>query len=358
MEPAPLAGEPMKVGDVRAARLSAFLGAAALLAACRAEERPKPGAAGATPTAVFTDASPHRSTLVPANGIRLAMLDWSGDGPPLVMIHGIGDNPHIFDDLAGRLRGDFRVIAYARRGHGDSDAPAAPYGLATLVEDLRQLLDGMGIRRASLLGWSMGGNEITRFAGLYPNRVEKLIYMDSGYDWSEPVFLKPFGEMLAAVAPDDSALASLDAYRTWFRESWLGEAPWSDGLEAYLHNTVRIAADGRLEVIPSQSVFEACFASLAAPPRDYSKVRAPALSLYAATFFPMSSKDPDLADRARGFERDVMVPFRATSRARIRRELPQARNVEIPGTRHMSIGVHEPDALAKTIRDFLAAPAR
>jgi pimeloyl-ACP methyl ester carboxylesterase len=203
----------------------------------------------------------------------------------------------------------------------------------------------------------MGGNEITRFAGLYPERVEKLIYMDAGYDWSEPLFLKPFGEMLAAVAPDDSALASLDAYRTWFRESWLGDAPWSDGLEAYLRNTVRIAADGRLDVIPSQSVFEACFASLAGPPRDYSKVRAPALSLYAATFFPTSPKDPVLARRGRAFEQEVMVPFRAASMERIRREHPEARTVEIPGTRHMSIGVHEPDALAKTIRDFLA-PAR
>src|SRR4030095_12187195 len=133
--------------------------------------------------------------------------------------------------------------------------------------------------------------------------------------------------------------------------AWLSDARWSDGLEASLRNTVRAAADGPLEVIPSQSVFEACFASLAAPPRDYLRVRATALSLYAATFFPTSTKDPALADRARGFERDVMVPFRAASMDRIRHELRGVRTVEAPGAAHMSIGVEEPETLSKTIRE-------
>jgi pimeloyl-ACP methyl ester carboxylesterase len=46
------------------------------------------------------------------------------------------------------------MIAYARRGHGQSDTPSGPYDEAMLVEDLRQLFDKLGLKRAILLGWS------------------------------------------------------------------------------------------------------------------------------------------------------------------------------------------------------------
>src|SRR5271165_6426931 len=84
-----------------------------------------------------------KSGIVNANGVRLNYLDWGGSGPPLILIHGLGDNPHIFDDLAPAFTDRFRVVAYARRGHGQSEAKA-PYDTATLTEDLRGLMDGLG----------------------------------------------------------------------------------------------------------------------------------------------------------------------------------------------------------------------
>ena len=124
------------------------------------------------------------------------------------MIHGIGDDPHIFDDLASLLHDRFRIIAYARRGHGLSDAPPdASYDAATLTEDFRQLVDHLGIQRMSVIGWSMGANEGTAFAGQYPERVDKLIYLDGGYDWSTPVFFKAFGDIVAANSPGASGCA-------------------------------------------------------------------------------------------------------------------------------------------------------
>jgi alpha-beta hydrolase superfamily lysophospholipase len=86
----------------------------------------------------YTDTSPHKSAFARVHGANLNYLDWGGDGPALVMIHGIGDDPHIFDDLASRLHDRFRIIAYARRSHGLSDAPpGALYDAATLVDDFR-----------------------------------------------------------------------------------------------------------------------------------------------------------------------------------------------------------------------------
>ena len=316
-------------------------GLLALCWACRAE------------APAWVDASPHAASLTEANGVRLETLDWGGTGPALVMIHGIGDDPHVFDDLAERLRDRLRVVAYARRGHGLSSAPPeGPYDLATLVEDLRQLMDRLGIERASLLGWSMGGNEITAFAGRYPERVDKLVYLDSGYDWSDPAFLAAFTDALAAIAPDAEALASLDAYRRWYRSAWLGETvPWSDGLEAYLRDSASLSADGRVEPRPGGKVFEQLFASLAAPPRDYAAVRAPALVLYASPFFPAT--DPRTAD----FESRVMLPFRQASRERIQAELAHKRIFDLPGRTHMSCGAEELEALAALIAAFVAPPA-
>jgi pimeloyl-ACP methyl ester carboxylesterase len=299
-----------------------------------------------------TDVSPHKSAFANVNGIKLNYLDWGGKGPPLVMIHGIGDNPHVFDDLAGLLRDRFRIVAYARRGHGLSDS-TGPYDAATLTEDLRQLLDQLGIQRASLIGWSMGGNEITAFAGRYPERVEKLVYLDAGYDWSTPVFLKAFEETAAANSPGAADMRSLDSYRKWYHAAWFGDIPWSNGLEAYLRDSAQPDADGKLHLQPTDEAWPALFAAVGSWQRDYTKVQAPALALYATVFFPLDRSDPALAQKLRDFEQNTVVPFRRASMERIQRELRNVKVQQIADTSHMSIGVQQPQPLAATIREFL-----
>jgi pimeloyl-ACP methyl ester carboxylesterase len=303
----------------------------------------------------FNDLSPHKSLYVHVNGVRINYLDWGGTGHPLILIHGIGDNAHIFDDLAYLLRDQFHVFAYSRRGHGHSDAPQnGPYDLPTLVMDLKQFMDSQKIERAHLLGWSMGGNEITKFAGDYPQRVNKLLYLDSAYDWSDQPFLKTFGEILATNAPDESVLSSLEAYRDWYRPFWFGDISWTSGLESYLRDAVRISSSGRVQPIPTEKIFEPLFASLAQPPRNYSKVLAPALALYAPVFFPVEQENASRAKQINDWEQRVMVPFRRASKNRVQRELKAVTVKEIPGTCHMSIGVYKTDLLAETIRQFLS----
>src|SRR5262245_51209687 len=201
----------------------------------------------------WTDSSPHRSEFVEVNGVRLYYLDWGGVGRNLVLIHGLTDSPHIFDDFAPLLRDRFHVVAYARRGHGRSDSPSGPYDQHTLVEDLRQLLDRLDISRTSLLGWSMGGNEETEFAGRYPERVDKLVYLEAAYDWSYSKYQSDF----PALSPTASDLQSLDAYRVWYRRTWFGDTPWTSGLEAYLRDITTVAADGSVHPVPSGQVLDA-----------------------------------------------------------------------------------------------------
>lgn len=106
--------------------------------------------------------------------IDYRILNSGGSGPVLILIHGFGDNPHIFDGLGPAFTDRFRVIAYARRGHEDSDAKE-PYDTTTLTEDLRGVMDGLNVTKADLAGWSMGGNEITAMAGTHPERVGRLV---------------------------------------------------------------------------------------------------------------------------------------------------------------------------------------
>jgi pimeloyl-ACP methyl ester carboxylesterase len=138
-----------------------------------AEEPTAPTAAG------WVDASPHLSESVDIDGVRINYLDWGGIGPALVMIHGLGGNPHIFDDLAPLLRDHLHVIAYALRGHGDSDAPPkGPYDLKALVGDLGHFLDRLRIDRAHLLAWSTSADQATSFASRSPERVGKVVYLE------------------------------------------------------------------------------------------------------------------------------------------------------------------------------------
>ena len=123
--------------------------------------------------------SNHKSDFVNINGIRLHYLDWGGTGPVLIFLTGMGASAYIFDKFAPRFNDKFHVLALTRRGHGDSDCPETGYDADTLTEDIRQFMDHLNIEKASLAGHSLAGVELTHFVATYPNRVEKMIYLDA-----------------------------------------------------------------------------------------------------------------------------------------------------------------------------------
>ena len=125
------------------------------------------------------DNSNRKSDFVNINGIRLHYLDWGGNGPPLIFLTGMGASAYIFDKFAQRFNDKFHVLALTRRGHGDSDYPDTGYDADTLTEDIREFMDHLNIEKASLAGHSLAGVELTHFAATYPNRAEKLIYLDA-----------------------------------------------------------------------------------------------------------------------------------------------------------------------------------
>jgi len=120
-----------------------------------------------------------KSDFVEVNGIRLHYLDWGGNGPTLLFLTGMGSSAYIYSKFAPRFRDQFRVLALTRRGHGDSDYPDFGYDADTLVEDIRQFMDVLNIKKAILAGHSLAGVELTHFAGTFPERVLKLIYLEA-----------------------------------------------------------------------------------------------------------------------------------------------------------------------------------
>src|SRR5688572_16500381 len=93
----------------------------------------------------WQDSSSHQSAFLKVNNVKLHYLDWGGEGQVLLLLHGLGDTAHIFDDLAPRLTQRFRVLGLTRRGHGQSDKPETGYDTATLVDDILQFLDALRI---------------------------------------------------------------------------------------------------------------------------------------------------------------------------------------------------------------------
>jgi pimeloyl-ACP methyl ester carboxylesterase len=191
----------------------------------------------------WSDPAPHKNDSLLANGIYINYLDWGGDGAPLILLHGMGDNAHIFDDLVPALGRGFRVIAYSRRGHGRS-GKAGPYSTATFVEDLRQFLDRLGLTKVSLAAWSHSGSEMSLMAETHADRVHKIVYLESAYDWGEPALAPIFGRFPLPFNPSGESLSSFDAFQAWQLRSFFPAVAPPSRLEAFFRDQVDAAPGG------------------------------------------------------------------------------------------------------------------
>ena len=125
---------------------------------------------------------------VEANGVRL-WYDVTGgdaDAPTVVLVQGVDGSALWWPPalVAGLAEGGLRVVRYDQRDVGLSTWVDGPFGVAELAEDLRGLLDGLGVARAHLVGLSMGGLVAQHLAFAHPERVASLVLATStpGYD--------------------------------------------------------------------------------------------------------------------------------------------------------------------------------
>ncbi len=314
-----------------------------LIAACNSSE----------PNSSMHSESKFKESFIESEKVKLQYLDWGGKGQVLILICGLGDTSYLFENLAEALSDQFHVIGYSRRSHGKSKATDEKYDNATLVSDLKLLLDSLKIDKANLLGWSMGGNEITEFASLYPNRVSKLIYFESGYDLSDGGFGKIITNIPKTFLPDSSVIKSLDKYREWYHHFWFGDMEWNNTLEANLLASVQVNSDSSIETIPNDRVFKSILTEAMNCRRTYERVQAPSLVIYTQPFLHPPDNNSTTVEIYDSIERNIVSPWRSINKKRIEEELRNSIIVEAPHGSHTSFLFLSNDFLVKTISAFL-----
>jgi pimeloyl-ACP methyl ester carboxylesterase len=277
-----------------------------------------------------TDKSPHKSEFVTANGIKMNYLDWGGTGDVIILLAGLGNDAHVFDEIAPSFTDKFHVIGLTRRGFGETDHPATGYETSTRVEDIRAFMDAMKIPNANLVGHSLAGDEMTMFATLYPQRVIKMIYLDAAYDRT-----KNFS------CADDMPGGMPASY-----QRIIGEALNCPGWEKISApdlpaDTVKV----QVPILKSAMQFHP----------DYTKITTYSLAIYADPDVPQSlgKTDPETQKKFEEWWKTKQSPLMRSSIEQFRKQMKNGQHVEIKGATHyVFVGPYK-DQVVKLMRDFL-----
>jgi pimeloyl-ACP methyl ester carboxylesterase len=129
---------------------------------------------------MIPDTSGPTSRIYFSQRLRLHYVDWGNAGaPPLLLLHGGRDHCRSWDWVAAALRRDWHVLAPDLRGHGDSQWSAnGDYAMTGYVYDLAQLIHQQELAPATIIAHSLGGMIALRYAGIYPERVRRLVAIE------------------------------------------------------------------------------------------------------------------------------------------------------------------------------------
>ncbi|MBD0272016.1 MAG: alpha/beta fold hydrolase [Acetobacteraceae bacterium] len=270
------------------------------------------------------------SRFVQAAGARLHVRDTGPrDAPAVLLLHGFGASLHTWEDWARLLEADFRVVRLDLPGFGlTGPDPTGDYTDARTVEVLSALMDELGIRRAAVVGSSMGGRIAWFFAAAAPERVEKLALMapdgfaGPGREYGKAPRVPLLARLLPYVLPDRLLRPMLA--RAYGDPSVLAEAVYARYRDMLLAPGVRRAILARV----GQSV-------LLEPEPLLRRISVPTLLVWG--------------------EKDALVPFRnAADYAEV---LPDSATVSFPELGHVP---HEeaPARSLAPVRAFLERRGR
>lgn len=252
--------------------------------------------AAATPASAqqteWRDPSPHATRLVTVeDDVQLEVLDWGGSGPAIVLLAGLGDTGHVFDDFAPMLTTRYRVIGVTRRAHGRSSAPLTGYGFARLAEDVVRVIDTVGLSRPVVIGHSFAGEELHVLGARHSAKIAGSVYIDAAFNRGDDSDSEAYNAVArtlpAAPARGPGDMASFTTLRA-FLERTQGFA----GPEAYLRARWVANPDGSIARMwaPDVPIRQAMSKEMQAAYKPYNPepIRVPALAIYAA---PNSSGD-------------------------------------------------------------------
>ncbi len=297
------------------------------------------------------DPSPHSVLAVPVTpDVNLEVLDWGGSGRAVVLLAGLGNTAHIFDDFAPKLAEFCHVYGITRRGYGASSAaPPSGYTSDRLAEDVLAVVGFLKVHRPILVGHSFAGEELTLLGAEHPSEIAGLVYLDAAYDRTTASSAR--WNALAAQTrpppPTDDDQRSYSALQSWYAHTMHIEPPEAD-LRA---NSVPspMSPIGAPRTPPS--VYEAIVSGVRRP--DYRRIHLPTLAIYAV---PRSIEDtPGFGSAPRAVVRELFELQREQVRvnsAELQSGNRHVRVVEIRGASHFLFLSNQADTL-REIRAFV-----
>lgn len=297
----------------------------------------------------WRDSAPHETQLIAVDsGVSLEVLDFGGQGSPLLLVPGLGATAHSFDTLAPRLAEHHRVYAMTRRGTGASSRVDFGYDTPRLARDIIAVLDALGLPKVTLIGHSIAGDELTWLGGHNADRLTGLVYLDAAYDRSvrnEDSTLQDLELLLPPEPPvreqDMVDYASFTALQV-FRQG----PPLPEGELIAFYQAGKPFLAGLPDIDPR--VAAAVPAALKRP--DYRSLKVPALALYAALDDTAPIKpwyDPNDPEQMRVLREIGVLTQRARQGSidQLRAEAPGATIVELKGAKHWIFLSNEQDVL-------------
>jgi non-heme chloroperoxidase len=233
----------------------------------------------------WKDPSPHAVKFITVEeNVQLEVLDWGGSGPALVLLAGLGDTAHVFDDVAPTLARRHRVIGVTRRGHPRSSAPATGYGFARLAEDVVRVVDAVGLQNPVVVGHSFAGEEMHILGARHSAKIAGLVYVDAAFNRGDDSDTEAYNAVARTLpsppGPEPRDRTSFTAWR-----SYLLRIQGAAGPEAHLRARFLTNPDGSVgdQWAPDLPIRQAITNEMRAAYRPYNpeRIRVPALAIYA-----------------------------------------------------------------------------
>ncbi|WP_396925732.1 alpha/beta fold hydrolase [Mycolicibacterium sp.] len=171
------------------------------------------------------------------HGDRVAYLD-EGQGEVILLLHGMAGSSQTWRSVVRPLSRKYRVIAPDLLGHGHSAKPRSDYSLGAFAVWLRDLLDELGVTRATIVGHSLGGGVAMQFLYQHPDYCHRLILVNSGglgpdVGWTLRLLSAPGAELIMPIIAPPPVLALGEKVRSWFGKAGITSPRGAEIWNAY-----------------------------------------------------------------------------------------------------------------------------
>ena len=249
------------------------------------------------------------------------VYDVLGNGPAVVMVHGLGLNRRMWQWQREALQSEFSVIQYDLLGHGESPKPPGPYLMHHMILQIDELLDELGIAECAIVGFSLGGLIAQAYALAQPQKVSALAILHSAHARTEAQ-RDGIMERVRQAETDGPAATVDDALRRWFTESYAKANP------------ERLALVRKWVTANDPTVYPALYRLLAEADigleETIADIRCPTLVVTGEEDYGNS---PEMAERMAAI-------------------MPNARAEVLPGLRHLALA-EDPQAMNALLLPFL-----